>query len=448
MKTVFLWIFIVLIFLSVIAWKIQPQPVDKNKTVLTWVSDDNPVRSAQASLFNSLYRQFHLRLDPGNSGAEKIIVQSMAGVGPDLFDCYSAAELEAYVKSGIVWDVTDELKKSGIDINKSVWPVAYPTSIYEGHVYGFPTNTGAGVLWFNKAIFDRYHVPYLKGSLTWKQIVPIAQKLTIRDSNGRVKQYGLMCDWSGWSQFVRQWGGKVYTDDGTRCIVDSPEAIAGIQFMHDLVYKYRVTPSPSEESTMATKGGWGSGSISLFGGSKSAMALGGRWWLCTLRGYDDLRLGAVEPPHGRYRIFIGYSRSTLICRNSPRRYEALMFLKYAAGREYNELVNHQADGLAPVKQYSYTGKYLHDPAYPSEDFNAVWRDTMRYTEPSQRSPFIVGQADTRIINKQLDLVKTNQKSAADAMRTAARQINEEIQKSIKVDPALHAKYYALIRKAK
>ena len=69
----------------------------------------------------------------------------------------------------------------------------------------------------------------------------------------------------------------LYTEDGTRCVVDSPQVLAGVQFMHDLIYRYRVMPGPVEEAAMATQGGWGSGTITLFGGAKAAMALGGRW---------------------------------------------------------------------------------------------------------------------------------------------------------------------------
>jgi hypothetical protein len=51
----------------------------------------------------------------------------------------------------------------------------------------------------------------------------------------------------------------------------------------------------------------------------------------------------------------------------------------------------------------------------------------------------------RIPNKQLYLVKSNQKSAADALRTASCQITEEIQKTIQRDPALRRRYEALVK---
>jgi ABC-type glycerol-3-phosphate transport system substrate-binding protein len=182
------------------------------------------------------------------------------------------------------------------------------------------------------------------------------------------------------------------------------------------------------------------------------MAIGGRWWLCTLRNVQQerrkegrqLRLGAVEGPHHPpYRVFRGYARATLVNKHSPHREAAVEFLKYEAGQGYNDLINRQADALAPMKRYCYTPEYLRNPEFPEEDYNAVWRDVMDYAGPDQISPFINGQAASRIMEKQLDLVKNDQKPVPDAMRTAAREVNEEIQKTLQRDPSLRARYAEL-----
>lgn len=412
------------------------------------------VRGMNARLLELCYpeeikRKLDLRLDPSNVGMQKVIVQCIGGVGPDLFDCYDGFQLSAYVKSGIAWDVTDELAAVGVDVKRDVWAAAHPNCIFEGRTYGFATNASVNAIWFNKDIFDEQKIPYPKGSWTWEEFLPLAQRLTVRGANGRPKYFGFMLDWWNWRHFCLQWGGRVYTEDGTRCILDSPGNIAAIQFLQDLIYKHKVSPSPVDEANMATTGGWGSGTITFFGGGKAAMALGGRWWLCNLRKYEKLRMGAVECPYpkdGR-RVFRGYGRATLINKNSPRHKEALEFLKYMAGKEYNELINHQADALAPVIRYCHTDLYLHDPDFPNEDFNEVWRDVMKPGIPDEVSPFINGNVASRIIEKQIDLVKNGQKPAAEALRTAAREVNEAIQKAVERNPELRERYGRLRRNA-
>ncbi len=443
MKVFFSVSFGVLILLSVFAWRLAPPPSKSGKTPLVWCSDDNPARREQIALFNKLYPQYDLKLDPSNMDQQKIIVQSIADVGPDLFDSYSASDVMSYAKSGIAWDITDQLAKANISVKDDLWPVAQTVITYNGRVYAFPTNAGAFAVWFNKDLFDKAGIPYPKGSWTWEQFLPVAKKLTIRDSRGRGIQYGLSFDTGIWEQLVWQYGGSMYTPDGTRCIVDSPEAIQGVQMMYDLIYKYRVSPSPQELSSMATEGGWATGAGTLFRTGKIAMMIGGRWNLGIFRGYKGLRLGAVECPYGKKRVFVGVARGTVINVKSPHRQQALDFLKYMAGKEYNELVNDSADAIAAVKKYSYTDRYLHNPKYPEEDYNEVWRDIMNYTRTAQVSPFVKPAIASNRFFKQLDLMMGGQKTATEAMTRAAAQINQEIQRNLEIEPALKAQYIKL-----
>jgi len=445
MKIAVIVIFAALVALSVVAWVIEPLDNSRN-TSIVWVTDDNPARRGQIDLFNRLHRDTELRLDPANTGVEKIVVQCLAGVGPDLFDCTDPSALATFVRSGIAWDVTNDLQRAGVAPLRDQWSVVHPLVRYRGRVYGCGTNASANGIWFNKDAFDRAGLPYPEGEWTWEEFLPIAKRLTVRDARGRIRQFGFSIDWSAmWQQFIWQWGGRVYSEDGTRCVLGSPQAVEAVQFMQDLVYKYRIAPTPAEESG-TSQGGWGAGYINQFGAGRAAMAVGGRWWLCSLRNFGDLRLGAVECPRGRHRVFYGYSRATLINRDSPRREQALKFLVYMSGMPYNNLINEQADGLAPVISSCCTPEFLHNPKYPSEDFNSVWRGIMGHSRPAEISPFIDYQVANRIFAKQLDLIKANQKTASQGMRAAEKAINEQIRKNIHRDPILRAQYEALTRR--
>jgi len=437
-------IFLFLLAASGVAWRLQPAS-HSGKTPLVWVSDDNPARRDHIALFNKLHPDLELRLDPDNGGMEKVIVQSLGGVGPDIFDCYGPQQLAAYVKADIAWDVTDELKKAGVDVRRDTWAPTLPLALYKGRVYGFPANVACDALWFNKDVFDAEHIAYPKSrSWTWQEFLPLAERLTVRDKSGRVKRFGFSFDSWMWKFFLYEWGARIYSADGTRCTLDAPQAIAAVQFQHDLIYKYKVMPSPAEEEAMAQEGGWGSTTMKLIGSGRLAMAVGGRWWLCTLRRYEKLRLGAVEAPHGPLRRFWGYGKSTMINKNSPHRDEALKFLLYMTGPQYNRLVNQQADGLGPMKKYC-TPQNLFNAQFPQEDYHMVFRDVMPLGEAEQISPFVNAAAAERLITKQLDLVRRDAKTPTDAMRTAAAQVNEEMQRTLRRDPELKKQYEALAK---
>jgi multiple sugar transport system substrate-binding protein len=449
MKSTFLAIFSGLVLLSIIAWEMRPERANSGKIPLIWVSDDNPARRDQVRLFNQLNPEYELRLDPDNTGVQKIIVQSLASVGPDLFDCYTGYQLSAFVKAGIAWDVTDEMKAAGIEVHGNVWEVGLPTCSIGDRVYGFPTNTGVHAIWFNKDLFDAASMPYPQSGWTWDDLIETARKLTLREKNGRPVQFGLLTSFGNFPMITFQNGGRVYNETGTRCLLDRPEAIAGAEFLQDLVYKHKITPTPVEEVGMATEGGWGSGIsfMPYLAARKAAMLMDGRYCLTVFRKYKNLRLGIVPIPFGKYKIYTGYSRSTLVNKNSPRRKEALVFLKYLASKEYNDLVNRQADGMSPVKKYTDSDEFLHNPEHPEEDYNHIWREVMPYGVPEQISPFVNGNVADRIILRQRELARNNQKSAAEAMRTIAEQINAEIAKNITTDPTLRELYEALQKSA-
>lgn len=442
MKYVFIFGFIGMALLSLAAWVWQPRPNEDGRKEIVWVSDDNPMRREQIDLFNTLYPQYHLKLDPQNGGMEKVIVQSLAGVGPDVFDCYSGFQLAAYVRSGIAMDCTDALAARHVDID-AIWPSMMPVLLHEGRVYGHLDNAHAPAIWFNRTLFDEAGIPYPEGEWTWEEFIPIAQQLTRYDDRGRPSQFGLMMgSWDWTSVFLAEWQASIYMKEGTRSALDSPEAGAGAQFYQDLIYKYGVLPSPTEESAMATSGGWGSGVISLFGAGRAAMAMGGRWWLCILRNkdYASLRLGAVAIPAGPSKRIFGGGRSTLINAKSRNIEGALTFLEYMHGPHWNNLVNKQADALAPVMKYNYTEEFLFNPEHPQEDYNVVWRTAMENATPTEVSPYVNGQTVDRILLKQSDLLRERLKSGAEAMRDAAQAINKAIVEQLRADPVLKERY--------
>lgn len=442
MKLTFAAIGVVLILLSIYAYRTLPDADAGGKTRLVWVTDNNPVRAEQVALFNRLNPDLELVIDPANTDQQKVIVQSIGGVGPDLFDTYGQESAEAYVASGIAWDITDRMLEAGIDVPKVIWPVAVPSCVVNGRVYGFPCNVNANAIWFNKDVFDRSGVPYPKPGWTWPEFIEIAKKLTIRDERGRAKQFGLYWDFNATRDLVYQHGGRYFDPTATRCTLDSPEAIAGVKLSHDLMYVHKVAPTPTEEAALSTQGGWGSGGITFLMSGRVAMAYGGRWWLNLMRKQKGLRLGVVEIPYAKERVTVGGARCTFINKNSPRREQALRFIKFLASREYNELLNDQADALAPLMSACYTDRFLHNPAHPEEDYNAVWREVVKNSIPAEFCPFLRG-GEMEPINTQMDLVRGGLKDPELACRDAARNATARIRRNARLIPHLGRLYREL-----
>ncbi len=409
------------------------------------MSDDNPARQAQAALFEKLHPNLVVNIDPANSGIEKVIVQSMGGVGPDVFDAQDAFQLAAYVKSGVALDVTDDLHSHGIDLAGQCLPGVLPQCIYDGRTYGVPDNIAADGIWYHADLLRDAGVALPPTPWRWSQIIPIAEKLTVRGKDGHIERYGLLFEWWSWRDFFCSFGATVFSRDGTRCIVDSPGAVAAIQLMYDLVYMYHVTPTPVEETSMAASGGFGSGYITIFAAKRGAMAVGGRWWLEQLRAVKDLDLRVVEAPYGTVRASHAYGRGLLVNKESKHLAEALEFQRFLASDPYLKLIDDQADGIAAFRRVLHQPDYLYNPQYPKERDNAVW---LRITEEGvgdDISPYVDASTVTRLMQVQLDLVQAGQKSPVAGMKDAAANINAAIAKSISEDPSLAERYNAALK---
>jgi multiple sugar transport system substrate-binding protein len=444
-KSSFFVMLVVLAGLSWVAWRSIPPPPGGGRTPLVWVVDDNPVRQAQVDLFNKLNPDIYLTIDPSDNELDKVIVQCSGGIGPDLINCQNPSDLDALVHAGIPLDVTDDLKAEHVDLGKLVWPIALSGSTYQGRVYGFPCNVYAMAIWFNKDLFDSAHVPYPKPGWSWRDLVATAQKLTIRDKEGRPRQFGFGLEWWAIDTFVRSFGGQRFSNDGTRCTLDAPGSIEGYSLAQDLMYKYRVAPTPGDEATLASQGGWLAGSLTYLMSGRVAMAFGARWWLNRLRQQKGLRLGVVEVPVGEgnpERAVGGASRCVLINRFSKHKQAALRFLRFLAERPYNDLINSQADGLAPVVRFCETDRFLHDPQHPDEDYNRLWLQIQKRAVETPFSPFLRG-GDLDVITNQTDLIQNGLKPAPQALRDAAAAANALIQRNAASRPWLRDRYREL-----
>ena len=445
MKTVFAAFLLVLIVMTFVCWAIHPRPNLQGRTLLTWSTDGNPDRNEQESLFSKLNPKYVVTVIPQSLDGfdvTKNIVQSAAGTGPDLIDAYGQSDTQSYVNSGVAWDITNQLKARGVDLNTALWNAEKPECISKGRCYGLAANAYAQGMFFNKSDFDQAGLTYPGARWTWSQFLNDAEKLTLRDPHGNITRYGCLVSISDWMYMVHIWGGRLYVPGGSECVVDTPQSVAAVQFLQDLVYKYHVSPSFSEAESMASGGASSGGSSEgLFGTNQVAMAEGGRYWYIFLRSYfSHLRAGCAEEPEGKYRVTNGGCRVTIINKLSPHREAALNFILYLDSPQYNAMINHEPDGIAPVPKFNFTPTFLYDPEYPNETYNKVWRVAERYAVQPENSPYINQQEETDIVYNETGLLAANQESVQQALHNIQVNINAVIAKNVAEDPKLRAQY--------
>ena len=129
---------------------------------------------------------------------------------------------------------------------------------------------------------------YPTADWSWQDLEDAASKLTDKD-NG---VYGMVItpDMARWLAFLYQAGGTVYNDTATEMTINSPEALAAMNFYAGLIQK-GYAAQPSDVST-----GWPG---EAFGQGKAAMVIEGNWIMSYLKDqFPDLAFGVSQLPKG------------------------------------------------------------------------------------------------------------------------------------------------------
>lgn len=405
------------------------EPVPPGKTVLTWATDDTPIRRAQVELFNKLNPDLLLKIDPTNRDQNKVIVQSLGGVGPDVFDM-SGTELAIFVNSGIALDVTAELRDIGVDPDRDVWEAAKALYRFNGRDYGVPLNLDTVALLYNKDHFDEAGVSYPSGNPTWEEVVDLAKTMTRRSADGQVERYGLLYWWN-WRDFFALMGERVFSEDGKKVTVDSPAGLRAVRLMSDFAFKHRVAPTSAENSAMATVGGWGGGNEGRFVAGRASMVFGPRYFTAHFRRARNLRVGVAALPIASGGCNPVRGRVLGINARSPRRAAALRFLAYVAGPDYNRLNNDMADGVGGIARYTKEPGFLYNPRFPEEKSNLEWREAMLAARPDRTSPFVSNNAVDAAMQFQLDLVAQGRKTPEQALKDAKIEIEKRMMRNLR-----------------
>ncbi|MFG0291986.1 MAG: ABC transporter substrate-binding protein [Phycisphaerales bacterium JB050] len=278
---------------------------------LVWSTDDNPARRTQAALFRAWYLKTYgepidIVTDPANRDITKVVIQCVAGKGPDIIESYGPSQLQQMVEAGVALDVTDAALADGFGIERA-FTAAWPSMGVEQEdggwrQYAFPCNVGYTVLFYHRDLFRQAGVEPPSGP--WS-IADATEKAKVLIENARERgierRVGIM-NLGAWDMALAA-GGRFLSEDGTVSVYNSPETIAGLSAFQNMMYVDRVSPTPAEAASMATAGGANmnttaetASASSLFADKVAAMYVGGRWEYASMasRNFEQVIRPAAE----------------------------------------------------------------------------------------------------------------------------------------------------------
>jgi multiple sugar transport system substrate-binding protein len=205
------------------------------------------------------------RVDTGGQDRDKKFqVMAVAGQAVDV-DWMDQGNVGPYREQGLLAMIDSFIKRDKYDLD-DFYAQAQKIYQFKGQNYGILHTTSPRILVYNKTLFQKKGVPLPTDEWTWAQL----QDALTRISGGSGEDQtwgGAMGKDLEFPGFVYQNGGKVVDDlfSPTKSLLDSKEALEGVQFHVDMDVKSGISISdPKKAGGMTVAQLWNAGRLGVY----------------------------------------------------------------------------------------------------------------------------------------------------------------------------------------
>jgi multiple sugar transport system substrate-binding protein len=293
-------------------------------------------------------------------------------------------------------------------------------------------------LFFNRELFKEAKVAVppaeVSKAWSWDQFVRTAQLLTL-DRDGKnaldanfddknIKQFGFSFPswWLGWYTFMRANGADLTDATGKKYRLNSPQGVQVFQRLQDLMWKYHVTPTPTQMQNSPN-------TSAQLQSKRVAMALDGQWLLLDIAAAKvNVGVGVLPKMARSLTVLTGGAASIFANTKHPK--EALKF--YMAFNNPTKVDLYKKGLWMPLEQKYYTdpkftAQWVTEGVHPPEYQTAVVDYTLKHSVASPTIRFRNWVTLDPIIGAGLDPIWTNKKTAKEALDALEAKVQPLLQ---------------------
>jgi multiple sugar transport system substrate-binding protein len=399
--------------------------MSEEKVTITWAINSDPQRQPWAQSVAKKYEELHsnikinLLVIPWNDFDSKINTLYAAGTPVDIWTQWGASGIGDFYYRGMLMDLTPYLKKDKFDLSDFL-PSVVNMYKFGGKIYGIPIYSVGSYLYYNKKLFDEAGIAYPPSdwedkSWTMDKFLEIAQKLT-KDYGTPQAQYGVLDGLWPHNAWPLLFGQDIFPTSAYRngkadtAYLTHPRVVEAIQFLQDLTYKYKVSPTPAMQQGMAAAG-------NPFYTGRIAMYLTGGWGWWVLKGLEKkFPWGAAALPRGATNIKdVTFSDPWVIAKTTKHPDEVWEFWKFLTSKEvigdFMERV-----GAIPSRKSLLSAFYNSYPSIPSKDVETSVIGSLKYGIESPNHLMIRYDKIDSFLKNNFDLILLNKESASNVLK--------------------------------
>ncbi|MBI1290844.1 extracellular solute-binding protein [bacterium] len=342
----------------------------------------------------------------------KLQAQMAAGSAPDVI-LMGGTHIHDYAKRGQLVNLNDYAGGTdGIQLS-DYYDASVEVFKFDDALWAVPRDCNTIGIYYNKALFDKYGVPYPKPDWTWEDFHAKAKALTHDDDgDGRIDSYGYLASFESmevhWVSWVWQNGGGVLNKTRDKCIINEPAAVEALEFFSGLVLRDKVSPDTAQASTFGSN---------MFLTGRLAMSSEGSWMVKTFNEIESFQWDAVPLPRHKESVSPVNGLGNSIYSKSKHKELAWKLAKFLGSREYQENLAKTGTSVPAMKAVANSPIYLDGKMEGKKYF-------LESIERGRVQDFTLGfHRWEAAIRGQLELVWLGRKDMQTAMNDAAKEVD-------------------------
>ena len=235
----------------------------KEVTVQWWTPNwDEPESREMAAEFekNNPGTKVELVITDWDTYKSKITAAISAKNAPELYTVLTT-DVVPFAKLGFLEPLDEWIEKEKID-KEDFLPAALDIASTDGKVYGLPFRHDGSGMYYNVDLLKA--AGYEEFPKTWDEFVEMSKKLTKDNVYGFAWPLGNQANAA--TRLVQQLytaGGNVLNEDETKCLLDSPEAIAALNNIVNSIQEGYASPNSLEYDNTKMRDAFGSGQLAV-----------------------------------------------------------------------------------------------------------------------------------------------------------------------------------------
>ncbi len=363
MRNLFLLVLVFLIAFSQLMMFLKNGETASKIPVIYWATDQNPTRQRTVDLYRAWlktngYPDMDVRVDPVNGQAQKLIIQGLSGVAPDMFNLFGW-DIQYLYQLGIIADLDPIISNLAIP-SENHDPVVSNEIYIDGKRVAFSQNAGTSYYFVNNDFIKSIGMELPPTSWDLETFEKYGKELVAKANAVKKRQQSFLTPTVDRETVRRSFGISIFNETMTKCTLNTPVHVEMLKKIYQWTYVDHILPSQADMESMSVEAGAGGANATTL--LKQGVYSMGWSGLPVLIGLHEIKanfeIGIAEAPSGGFRNSVTRTYGLTLYSAGKNKDYAKYFLQYLTSESHNLQIADNGDQMPPIPSFRKRDEFM------------------------------------------------------------------------------------------